>query len=111
MIVSLWQRLRLKTQAVTSIVFAAFLAGGCATNNVAVEPLAVKPVSPKLMRAPDVPKCELRAAKDYAPQEVISYAECWRAAYDQLFAKHKGLVQAVSARQKTAQRAAKAAKS
>lgn len=90
---------------------AAFLLGGCTTNNVAVEPVALKPVSPQLMRVPAVPKCELRPAPDYAPQEVISYAECWRAAYDQLFAKHKGLIQAVSARQKTAQQAAKAAKS
>lgn len=95
-------------QAVMTLALAASLAG-CASNNVSVEPVAVKPVSTKLMRVPDAPKCELRPAPDYAPQEVISYAECWRAAYDQLFAKHKGLIQAVSVRQKTAQRAAKAA--
>jgi len=77
---------------------------------VVVEPIAVRPVASRLLEPPEPPKCDLPARPDYAPGEVIAYAECWRAAYDSLFKKHKGLAYAVIVRQNATAKAARAAK-
>ena len=90
---------------------AAFQLGGCASNTVVAEVVAPRPIPARLIEAPDVPKCELPSGRaDYSPQEVIAYGECWRAAYDGIFERYKGLAKAVAARQRIVD-AAKSAKS
>lgn len=48
---------------------AASLVTGCASD-VVVEPVALRPVSSKLMATPPVPKCDLPDRADYSPREV-----------------------------------------
>lgn len=93
------------------VALAAFPLGGCSKDNVVVEPVALRPVSAHLLAPPDVPNCTPQPRADYSPDEVLAYAKCWRAAYDALFAKHKGLAKAVAFRQQQAAKAAQAAKS
>ena len=57
------------------------------------------------MRAPGIPRCALPKRDDYAPSEVVAYADCWRAAYHALAARHIGLQKAVAVRESAAARA------
>ena len=90
---------------------AASLLIGCASKtNVAVEPVALRPVAAKLLSVPDVPACDPRSNM-VQPEELLAYGKCWRAAYDALFVKHKGLINAVRIRERSAAKAVKLAKS
>lgn len=93
----------------TMAALAAFQLGGCASDNVVVAPITLKPIASRHLQAPDVPKCEPPPRADYSTDEVIAYAKCWRAAYDALFEKHKGLVQAVMLRERVTAKAVKTA--
>lgn len=66
---------------VVSFLAAAFLAG-CAGNNVVAEAVALKPVPRKLMRTPQVPKCELRDQQrdDIDVGEIEASRTCFREA-------------------------------
>lgn len=89
--------------------FAASLLTACTKEPVAV-PVAIKPVSPALMRAPGLPRCDLPRRADYDPREVIAYAKCWEAAYHALASRHIGLQRAVAVRERAAARAVATAK-
>lgn len=84
---------------------------GCVKDAVVVTPIAPRPVASTLLVVPEVPRCALHEARDYAPEEVKAYAQCWRAAYDALFVRHKGLIKAVMVRERAAAKAVAAAKS
>jgi hypothetical protein len=74
-------------------------------------PIAPPPVAAKLTAVPAVPRCALPERADYSPEEVKAYAQCWEAAYDALFKKHKGLIMAVSTRERAVNKAVAAFKS
>lgn len=84
----------------------------CVSDAVVVEPVAFAPVAARLKEIPDVPKCDPPAGQvKSSPEEVLAYGKCWRAAYNALFSKHKGLVKAVLYRERAAAKAVKLAKS
>lgn len=75
-----------------------------------VVPVALKPVPAKLMAAPGIPRCTLDSKPDYSAAEVIAYAQCWKAAYHSLAARHIGLQRAVKVREAATARAVVASK-
>lgn len=90
---------------------AGLMLSGCA-NDVVVDPVAFNPIAARLKEMPSVPLCDPLPAKRKAPpEEVLAYGKCWRSAYDALFTKHKGLVNAVIVRERAAAKAVKLAKS
>lgn len=89
----------------------AFLLAACTKDAVVVQPIALAPVASRLKAIPSVPKCDLPIRADYDPREVAAYAACWRSAYDALFVKHKGLINAVLQRERTTANAVALAKS
>jgi len=101
---------RSRRYALPLVASAGFLLAACAGNNVVVEPVALKPVDARLMKAPGIPRCDLPNRADYAPAEVIVYAKCWEAAYHSIAARHIGLQRAVRAREQIAAKAVKASK-
>lgn len=74
-------------------------------------PVSLKPVPAKLMAAPGIPRCTLDNKPDYSAAEVVAYAECWKAAYHALAARHIGLQRAIAVRERAAARAVAASKS
>ena len=62
------------------------------------------------MRAPDVPRCNLPERENYHVREIVAYADCWQSAYNALFHRHKGLIRAVTVRERVTAKAVKAAK-
>lgn len=88
---------------------AAFVLTGCG-NNVVVQPVAIKPVPASLMKAPSAPKCALPDRADYSPDEVVAYADCWKAAHEAIYARHLGLQRAVRVREAATKKAIKASK-
>lgn len=91
-------------------ILAGFGLSACASNNVVVKPVALKPVSSALMKAPGIPRCDLPQRADYDPREVIAYSECWKAAYHSLAARHIGLQRAVRTRETIAAKALQASR-
>lgn len=89
---------------------AALTLTACASNNVVVEPIKLRPVDARLMKSPGIPRCILPERADYAPAEIIVYAKCWEAAYHAIAARHIGLQRAVRAREQIAAKAVKASK-
>lgn len=83
----------------------------CANSVPVAVPVAIKPVSAKLMAAPGIPRCTLDNKPDYSAAEVVAYAECWKAAYHALAARHVGLQRAIAVRERAAARAVAASKS
>lgn len=77
---------------------------GCASDNVVVQPVALPPVAPELMRAPGMPRCALGTGDVY-PAEIVAYAKCWQAAYHAAAGRLTGLQSAVAVREKATAKA------
>lgn len=83
---------------------------GCATTNVAVEPLALPKVSSGLMRDPGDTPCHLPTRDLYHPSEVGAYLNCVKMDRENLHKRLLGLQRAVRVRESAIDKAKKANK-
>lgn len=91
-----WPRLRLllATCALSLAVSA------CASDNVVVQPVGLKPIASGLMAGMKAPACDLPEREGYTGFELARRGDCWAAAYGAAAGRLQGLQRAVKAREK-----------
>lgn len=72
----------------------------CASDNVVVQPVSLKPIAPGLMSGMKAPACDLPERDGYTGFELARRGDCWAAAYGAAAGRLAGLQKAVKAREK-----------
>jgi hypothetical protein len=72
----------------------------CASDNVVVKPVSLKPISSGLMAGMNPPACDLPERNGYTGFELARRGDCWSAAYGAAVGRLHGLQKAVQAREK-----------